>query len=748
MVMTLFKKAIRTMREHKARYVGSILLLIISSMMLVMANNTSINLDHTFTSFSEQNVLSDAEFSVDTSIDITALGKHFDAKVELGGTADCEVNPGQTLRVFSLMDTVNIPAVQEGNLPGASEIMLDRLFAETNGYEIGDIITVANKDFTVSGYALLPNYIYIVKSKEVMMNDPKTFGIGVVGQEDFSTLPDSNPVYAIRFNGRDHIKTQETAVKNELRSQGVHIASWQSTAKKMNVSYVSMEAGVLSTMSAAVPFMMLSLACVLLGMLMWRMVRSESVLIGTFYAQGYRKRELRRHYLMFPLIVSLIGTVVGSIFGIFLTDVMFQFMLAAFPMPVYGTVYHNGIIVLAVLLPIIILCGVTWMIIGRILKTPPAILMKGGESKNKTNFIERSLRLDRLKFSAKFQIREQARSLSRSFFLLFGVVVATMLILYGFTMKSSVDYMLNEGVKEMYNLNYEYVFKSEKTGEPPAGTEQFGAAYVSLADNDDISFYITGVLPDTERINLKDTSGQKLKPEQNTITAPLAQKLNMSVGDTLTVFDTENGKEHTFIVDKLADTYAGEFLFMPLGQFNSEFALPSDAYIGIWSDEPMTFAQGEIRSTKSIDAIVAGVGTLIDQMGPMIYGLIFAAVVLGLIIIYIVTGLVVDEGRAGISLMKVFGYRKKEINKLILNSNTMIVVLGYLLGIPALLGTVGAFYGSLTKSLQIVLPVKLNAWYMLLGFIVVMVTYQFAKWMCRKKVARIPMSEALKAGTE
>lgn len=187
---------------------------------------------------------------------------------------------------------------------------------------------------------------------------------------------------------------------------------------------------------------------------------------------------------------------------------------------------------------------------------------------------------------------------------------------------------------------------------------------------------------------------------------------------------------------------------MPLEQFNSEFGLPADAYIGIWSDKPMTFAQGEIRSTKSIDAIVKGFGMLIEQMGPMIYGLIAAALILGLIIIYIVTGLVVDESRTSISLMKVFGYRKKEIGRLILGSNTLIVVAGYLLGIPALLGTVGVFYGSLTESLQIVLPVKLNIWYMLLGFVVVMATYEFAKMMCRKKVARIPMSEALKAGTE
>lgn len=127
--MALFKKAIRTMLEHKARYIGSMLLLLISSMMFITMNLTSMNLDNMFQKFSEQNVLSDAEFSIDADIDVAALGRQFAAKAESGGTADCEVKPGQTLRVFSAMDEVNIPAVQEGKLPGSSEILLDRPFA-------------------------------------------------------------------------------------------------------------------------------------------------------------------------------------------------------------------------------------------------------------------------------------------------------------------------------------------------------------------------------------------------------------------------------------------------------------------------------------------------------------------------------------------------------------------------------------------------------------------------------------------
>ena len=160
--MALFRKVIRTMLEHKSRYIGSMILLTISSMMFVMLNMTSINLNNAFTVFSERNVLSDAEFSTDAEINAAALGEQFAAKVEFGGTVDCEVKPGQTLRVFSMMNVVNIPAVQEGNIPSDSDIMLDRMFAETNGYEIGDTITVANKDFIVSGYTRLPYFIYVI----------------------------------------------------------------------------------------------------------------------------------------------------------------------------------------------------------------------------------------------------------------------------------------------------------------------------------------------------------------------------------------------------------------------------------------------------------------------------------------------------------------------------------------------------------------------------------------------------------
>lgn len=74
--------------------------------------------------------------------------------------------------------------------------------------------------------------------------------------------------------------------------------------------------------------------------------------------------------------------------------------------------------------------------------------------------------------------------------------------------------------------------------------------------------------------------------------------------------------------------------------------------------------------------------------------------------------------------------------------------MGYLLGIPVLPVTTGALFRSLTDTMQVLLPVRLNVWYMLLGFVIVTITHEFAKIMCRNRVARIPMSEALKSGTK
>lgn len=748
MVMALLRKALRTILSNKAQYLGAFVMVLISSMLLVGMNMVADNLGVIFDAFSAHNVLGDAEFSTDSEIDIESLATRFDAVIEKSSVADVDLQPGQTLRVFSENEKVNLHAVITGSDLGKNEILIDPLFAGANNLKIGDSLVLESKTYSVSGIMVLPNYIYIVRSKEEMINDPKTFGIAVLGRQDHESLTGQTDFYAIRFNARENVHEQEILFKNHLVTNGAGITRWESTENNNKVTVVAMEVTTLSTMSKAVPGMLLTLSVILIGMLLRRMIRRESVVIGTLYALGYRKAELLRHYLVFPLIIAGVGGLLGALLGVGMVKPMLNFLLMAFTMPVAAYQYNPVFLILGMLIPVIVLCLASYLVIIRLLRASPAELMKGAGISEKLNFIERALRLDRFSFNTKFQIREQVRSLSRTGFLLFGIIVATILLLYGLTLQSSLDYLLNEGIAELYNLKYEYVFHDLQSAPPPAGFEQFNAIYVTPQNDRNANFAIVGALPESARLRLKDTSGKKLVPDRVIITNILADKLHVGQGDQLHMIGDEDLKEYTLTIDAVADSAAGEFMFMPLDEMNEMIGVPADAYIGIWGDEPMAFPEGAIRSTKSMDAIAAGIRNLISQTGVLVYTLTVAAFILGVLIIFLVTGMIIEENRNTISLFKVLGYRPKEVNRLILDSNTLVVVLGYIIGIPVLLASVTALMQSLADSMQMTIPARLNIWYMLLGFVIVMLTYQIARLLNKRKINRIPMSEALKAGTE
>ena len=746
--MALFRKAFRTLLENKTQFLGASLMVLISSMMIVGMTTVSGNLALIFDAFSNNNMLADAEFNTVGEINIAGLEQQFDARIEHGSVVDYELTPGQTLRIFAENSRVNLHALLGGQELSENGTLLDPLFARANDLNFGDTLMLNGTEYEVSGHMTLPNYIYIIRSKEEMINDPKTFGIAVLSATQMEGLAGKTDFYTLRFNQRENIHEQELLFKEQLLANGIEITTWENTENNPRVSFVDLEIQTLSTMSKALPGMLLTLSIILISILLKRMIQRESAVIGTLYALGYRKTEILRHYLIFPLLVAGAGGLLGALLGLVMVKPMLDFFMTVFSMPVVAYQYNMTALFVGLLTPVIVLCLSSYLVISGLLRAAPAELMKGGRVSEKLNFIERALKLERFSFSTKFQIREQVRSLSRTGFLLFGVVVATMLLLYGLTIQSSLDYMLNEGITALYNLKYEYVFKEIQTAPPPAGTEQFNALLITSQKDRNFNFYIVGALPGSTRLRLKDLSGNKLIPDRVIATKMLADKLQAGLGDEIRVVDNKDLRQYTLTIEAIADSAAGEFLFMPLDAMNEMTGLPPSSYIGIWTDEQMTFPKGAISSTKSIEAVAAGIRNLISQTGILVYMLTVSAFILGLIIIFLVTGMIIDENKQTISLFKVFGYRPREVNKLILDSNTLVVIAGYLIGVPVLLVSITALMQSLASSMQMTIPARLNFWYVLFGFVVVMLTYQISNLLSKKKIDRIPMSEALKAGSE
>ncbi|EKQ57968.1 MULTISPECIES: FtsX-like permease family protein [unclassified Clostridium] len=747
--MIINKKLKRTMLESKSQYIGSLVLIVFSCLLFTMFNLVSKNLTQLSISFEKDYKQEDANFTTTLRLsNIETLEAKFNMNIEETKSFDYSISEDKTLRIFSENRKVNIPAIIQGKSLNRGDILIDPSYGKSNNLNIGDNIKINNRNFIISGFMSLPNYIYPLKSESDIMNDPNSFGVAVINKEDFNSLNKGNVSYSIRFNGdRSNIDNKIFDFKDYLRSENIILLSWMNTSDNPRVTYFTAKLSGIDKMSSSMPMSVLLLTCILTGIVMYRMLQREAIIIGTLYALGYRKKEIMKHYLLYPIVISLVGGILGTILGLLTLKPMMNYYVSFFNIPVGYLSYDINYIIISILLPIFFLVICSYFVVNKSLKNSPIQLMRGGAEKNKVGFLERKVNLERLSFNTKFKIRELLRSIPRSTFLLLGIIMSTMLLLMGFASKSSMDSLLKESFNEAFKYNYHYVFNALQNGKPENGEPFLEVPFAMKYDNK-TNFTVYGVNPDSKYISFKDKSGNILKPDRIIITRPLADKLNIAPKDTLKLIDRLDSKEYSITVDSIAETFVGQYVYMPLDTLNNMLGFPSGSYIGLWSTEKIDIPENKLLTVVTVDDMKKAFDTMTKPLQAVIGSIAFISFILGLIVIYVVTSLTIEENKDNISLLKVLGYRKKEIYSLILNSSRFIVVLGYILGVPLLLGSLTALFKSMTKEMSISFPVTINYIYVLIGFVIIYLTFELSKLLSRKKINRISMAEALKLRIE
>lgn len=747
--MVINKKIKRTILESKSQYFGSLALIIISCLLFTMFNLLSLNLANITSSFEKNYVQEDASFMTNKKLNnIPEVESRFDMLVEEGSTFDYSVSNNKVLRVFSENTKINRPAIIEGKALGAHDILIDPAYAKANKLNVGDSLTIFDKTFKISGFMSLPNYIYPLKTEGDILTDPNSFGIAVIKKADFDALNKGNSFYAIKFMGdKSNLESRMSQFKDYLKGENITVLNWMNASANPRITFVTVKLKGINQVSSSLPVAILLLTCILTGIVMARMLKREAVIIGTLYALGYRKKQIQNHYLRYPLIISLFGGIIGTLLGILTLKPMIKVMVAYFNMPVDSVNLSIKYIGMSILLPMIFLCTAGYLVVRRALKDSPIKLMRGGARDKKVSFLEKGLQLDRFGFPTKFKIREQLRNIPRSVFLLLGVILATMLLLLGFASKSSLDSLMQNGFEEAFKYNYSYVFNSIQKGSPVKG-EAFSELPFSLESDDKMNIAVYGVSPNSQYVSFKDQSGSKLSTDKIIITRPLAEKLKAKPQDTIKVISKLDSKEYSITVDSIAESYVGNYIYLPLSKFNSMFNYPSGSYMGLWSGDKLDIPENKLLTTVTKDDLRKAFNSMTEPIQTTVGTMAIMSFIIGLIVIYVVTSMIIEENKENISLLKVLGYRKKEVYSMILNSSSFLVVLGYILGVPLLLMSLRAMFQSLTKEMSISLPTTISYSYLLIGFVIIYFTYEISKALSKKKISRISMTEVLKSRLE
>jgi putative ABC transport system permease protein len=746
MVMLLRKKVWRTMMDHKSQYLGSVALIIISCMMFSTFVVAGMNAQDNLHNFRELHNVEDAHFVVQSPLEnIESLENQYKVELEQRQYADVSYSQDSVLRLMTAPDTVNQHVIIEGDsLTNRRDVLLGPGFAKAHHLSIGDTIQVFDKTFLIRGLMVIPDYIYPLKSETDVLKNDEAFGVALISQNDMNELESTSSIYTIRLNGQsadDFIAAVHTTNT---------IVQWVNKAQNNRISFVDgdIEGGML--LGAILPTALLVLTLGLVSILMWRLLKQEYREIGTLYALGFRKREIMRQYLLYPLFIAVLGGSIGTLIGILFIRPLVNAYAGYYNFPVLHINLHWGFLLLCFILPFLFLVPVTAWVVHRVLRLSPLQLMRGFVGSAKIGWLERNIKLDWFSFQMKFRIREMVRNVPRMLFMLMGVIFASMLFLLGFVTQDSMDELVNGSYQDAYQYEYQYTFKLIQTGTPPLATDRMSlASFTSpMYQDGNQSFIIYGVDSDTELLRLNDSSGNPLTFDQVIITKPLAEKMGVAVGDEIHIHNEWNAQSSQIQVDQIADTFIGEYIYLPLTDFNTQNGYPVDNYVQLISDERLDIDGDQLLSELSKQDLLDGYQNLIKPLQSMVAVIAVIAFLIGLIIIHIVFTMTIEENRDKISLFKILGYKRKEVFSLVLGMNKWLVLIGYLLSIPLIVISLELVFNAVTAEMGITFPITIRWVNLFIVFLLLCFVYLISKWLNRAKIHRIPMEEMLKSARE
>lgn len=741
MVMVLNKKIKRTMTEHKSKFIGSFVLITISCMLYIAFNLSTPSIKNGIERYFENNRVEDAYFIVQNNLyDIRGIESRFNLILEERGMEDYKLTDDTTLRILEETSKLNRYSLIEGRpIANSNEILIDREFARANDLYLGSTIEIYNRNFYVVGFFAAPDYIFPLKSEADLVLNPKAFGVSVVSEKAYKRLKNKTTFYSVKFNENNieefkkYLKKDNTILKWSGKEENPRITNIDGTVE----SFVQV--------GRFVPVNVLILTCVLIAVVLWRILKEEFVQIGTFYALGYRKQEILRHYLSYPVILALSGSMAGLAPGILLARPIAGLLNFKYNMPVINIDYNIKYIFISIVLPFIFLIPTTILVAMKALTMPPLVLIRGGGNKTKVSALEKRVRLNRFKFNTKFRLRDIIRNIPSTIFMILGVTFASMLLLFGFVTRDSLDYLMEESYNQTYLYNYEYVFKTLKEVKRKSAERMSLSTFTVEKDGKSLnSIVIYGVERDSELIMLKDAKGKDIDKNNHIITLSLAKKLNIQEGDSINVKNKHNLEEFTIKIDKIADSHIGDFIFIPIDEFNRLCKYPKNSYIKMVSRDKLDVNPDELLSEISKEDVLAGYESMLSPIKYMVGIVAVMAFVIGLIVIYIVTSMIIEENKNNVSLLKVLGYSDKRIFSLITGSNAFLVVIGYALSLPLIFPVMDKLFETMSSSMNITIPTKLNNINLFISFVIIYITFEVSKFISKRKVSAISIADSLK----
>ena len=673
---------------------------------------------------------------------------------------------GSTMRFFKNRTEVDKVCLMDGELPlETGEIAIDRMYADNNSLKTGDTLDDGKKSWTITGLVALSDYSCLFQSNNDSMFDAVKFGVGVVTDEEFDSLDQDKLQYnyAWTYNEKPQTELEEKNVSEDLmKAMGkvVTLENFVPQYQNQAIIFTGDDMGSDKAMMIMLLYIIIVIMAFVFGITTSNTIAKEAGVIGTLRASGYTKNELIRHYMTLPVIVTLVGALIGNILGYTaFKDVCAGMYYGSYSLPTYVTIWNAEAFLMTTVVPVIIMFVVNYAVLYHKLKLSPLKFLRRDLSSRKQR---RAVYLSpRMKIFHRFRLRVSFQNISNYLVLFVGIIFANLLLMFGLLLPSALDhyqleiqnnmlakyqYMLSMPVSVMGGSNklesmLDMLLFAHDAETDNEDAEEFSAYSLNTLPtkykSEEVTLY--GVHDDSKYIDVDFSDGVY-------ISKAYADKFLLKPGDSITLKEKYEDDEYTFKISGIYDYNGSLCIFMPQEELNQTFDLGDDYFSGYFSNTEITDIDSSyIGSVIDLDALTKISRQLSVSMGSMMGMVNLFAVAIYMILIYLLSKIIIEKNAQSISMTKILGYTNGEISRLYILSTSIVIVLCLLISLPIETTIMEILFREMMlQSISGWIALWIDPMIYVQMFVIGLVTYAVVALLEYRKIRKVPMGEALK----
>ena len=712
----LLKETIVCMVKTSKRFLSILIIVLLGVGFFAGIRAVAPDMENTLDAYYEENNFYDIYITSDYGVTDKVINRlEEDFNIEAGYSFDAITNKEEdyATRIISYDEEneINKPKLIKGRMPEkADEVVIDNQISDS--IKIGDKITidsdlVLNKTLTVTGYVESPLYISTERDSTTLLSGQINYFLYMKTENILSPVKTTAYIKLdteeSRFSNKyeDLVKEEKKEIRKILKEEENN-ATWYVLDINANTGFYQYEQDTerIDNVAKVFPLVFFIVAVLVCLTTMTRMVEEERSQIGTLKSLGYRDSAIMFKYILYASLATIIGSIIGVLIGYrILPELCFTMYQNLYKLGDIKLSYYSSLTFQGMMIALVCTLGATIYTCRKTLKESPANLLRPVAPRpGKRVLLERIPFIwNKLSFSYKVTVRNVFRYTKRFLMTIIGIAGCTGLILAGFGLKDCIGKIVPNQYDELFTYDASITLNEEATENTINELTQVKEIKDLLRvqeesisiDNKDTNQSVTLIVPEEDPDDFIKLQSRKKKEEYNLtdgiiITEKLANLLEVEVGDTLEFTGTNT---YTEKISHITENYLLHYIYLPKSSYKeSTYNTVLIKTTEMTEKEEKTFAAKlkEIEGVSNISFTSTTRHVFDDTMESFAYVsliLIVSAGALAFVVLYNLSSVNISERRRELATIKVLGFYDKEVYQYINRENSILTVIGILLGL-------------------------------------------------------------------